>query len=210
MIEGFVVRCTVSDHVDMVGDGTPPYRSGAPFFFKIKFDEPYLLYRQWREVTRAMLPLLDDKPSKDRADVLRKIRSRIKRPEVSVYADWCEEMMKKEPELFAGYNRGVVRVRERFLAWTESDGAKAWADCKAGKRKTNRSEKVQPTREEEETRRAGLPKKWVIVPVAVPGCGGSSEGVRRHHDNRRLSQARRFSGSPSPSFSTSLIPRATT
>src|SRR6266542_326687 len=42
-IEGFVVRTKKT---------TP---SGQDFFFKVKYDEPYLMYREWREVTKALL-----------------------------------------------------------------------------------------------------------------------------------------------------------
>lgn len=38
-IEGFVIRCKSRD-------------TGDSFFFKYKFEEPYLMYRQWREVTK--------------------------------------------------------------------------------------------------------------------------------------------------------------
>lgn len=55
-IEGFVVRTqmpsTVEVHPDVV---TPPYAPNQTWFYKIKFDEPYLMYRDWRELTRSML-----------------------------------------------------------------------------------------------------------------------------------------------------------
>ncbi len=33
----------------------PPYEPGQTWFFKVKFDEPYLMYRDWRELARKML-----------------------------------------------------------------------------------------------------------------------------------------------------------
>ncbi|KAI9782717.1 MAG: hypothetical protein M1839_004705 [Geoglossum umbratile] len=45
-IEGFVIRCQARD-----GEGKPWH----DWFFKYKFEEPYLMYRQWREVTRAVI-----------------------------------------------------------------------------------------------------------------------------------------------------------
>lgn len=56
-IEGFVVRTQVPPVPGAVPDGAvqPPYRPGQTWFFKIKFDEPYLMYRDWRELTRSML-----------------------------------------------------------------------------------------------------------------------------------------------------------
>ncbi len=163
-IEGFVVRSIVRDTTGKAVEGKPPYRPGAPFFFKVKFDEPYLLYRQWRETTRTMLPLLKGLPPDKEEAIWKRVRSKTKRPEVGVYAEWCGRMMKEEPQLFEGYERGVVRVRNRFLAWTEVDGAKVWADVKAGTWRMGKGQQIKPDRD-------GLPKKWMIVPVAVPGCG---------------------------------------
>ncbi|WFD01194.1 RNA ligase (ATP) [Malassezia yamatoensis] len=53
-IEGFVVRTRMPDnlHQDKL---CPPYAPGQTWFYKVKFDEPYLMYRDWRELTRAMI-----------------------------------------------------------------------------------------------------------------------------------------------------------
>ncbi|KAK8858676.1 hypothetical protein IAR55_002905 [Kwoniella newhampshirensis] len=171
MIEGFVVRCTVKDLDGQVEDGKPPYRPGAPFFFKVKFDEPYLLYRQWREITKVMLPLLKQHDPETTAQVWQKVRSKTKRPEIGVYAEWCGAMMAKEPKLFDHYDKGIVRVRERFLAWTEDAGQKAWDAARSGKgnKVLGMVKQVRDVK--------GLPKKWLLVPVAVPGCGKTLIGV---------------------------------
>jgi len=55
--EGSVVRTTVSSPPT---DGrtradASPYAPGSSFFFKIKFDEPYMMYRDWREITKSLL-----------------------------------------------------------------------------------------------------------------------------------------------------------
>ena len=53
-IEGFVVRTTMPQ--TYASDAPrPPYAPGQVWFYKIKFDEPYLMYRDWRELTRTML-----------------------------------------------------------------------------------------------------------------------------------------------------------
>lgn len=174
MIEGFVVRCVVKDASDDIEghpEEKPPYRPGAPFFFKVKFDEPYLLYRQWREVTRVMLPLLEGLDTAGEADVWKKVRPKNKRPEVACYADWVGATIKLEPELFDNYNKGVVRVRDRFLRWTEENeaGKKMWKEAKEGKYKLRGMREVK--KEVEPQSREGLPKKWILVPIAVPGCG---------------------------------------
>lgn len=55
-IEGFVVRTRMPDVISPIaGVAAPPYAPGQTWFYKIKFDEPYLMYRQWRELTRAMV-----------------------------------------------------------------------------------------------------------------------------------------------------------
>ncbi|KAK6908084.1 hypothetical protein I203_102085 [Kwoniella mangroviensis CBS 8507] len=177
MIEGFVVRCKVKQPSQgSQTNGKPPYKVGSPFFFKVKFDEPYLLYRQWREITRVMLPLLEKTEPEDIAAIWKKVRTKSKRPEVSVYADWVGKMIKTEPALFDNYEKGVVRVRERFLRWIEEDESakKLWNDARDGKAKNilgkNGSEQQQRSKE-------GLPKKWLLVPIAVPGCGKTLIGV---------------------------------
>lgn len=177
MIEGFVVRSTVRA-VKGHETSKPPYRPGAPFFFKIKFEEPYLLYRQFRETTRAMLPLLDKKITREKeAEIWKKIKSRTRRQEVGVYAEWCGDMMKKEPGLFANYERGVVRVRERFLKWIEGEGKRAWEMAQAGEWKAGMDKAAEATKAARDADREALPKKWVIVPVAVPGCGKTTLGL---------------------------------
>lgn len=47
-IEGFVVRTHVVDPPKRVSaESASPYAAGSTFFFKVKFDEPYLMYRDW-------------------------------------------------------------------------------------------------------------------------------------------------------------------
>jgi tRNA ligase len=175
-IEGFVVRCRVKE-VPSKGnkreDGEPPYPPGSPFFFKIKFEEPYLMYRQWREITRQMLPLLrpECKGRTDRkAFPWTQMQAKLKRPESAVYADWCADRMIKEPELFDNYDKGVVKVRERFLEWTAGDGRKKWDAARA---KSGLSESGGGSR-------GGVGDKKIktmIVPVAAPGCGKTLLGL---------------------------------
>ena len=181
MIEGFVVRSTVAESDSTTAGSRPPYRPGSPFFFKVKFEEPYLLYRTWREVTRAMLPLLNHPSAEDQEKIRKRVRSKTKRPEVEVYVNWVERMLVKEPRLFDGYERGVVRVRERFLEWTKAEGKQEWEDAVAGKGvKSNAKGKVEESKDARRATRAGLKKKFVIVPMAIPGCGESRRISCRH------------------------------
>lgn len=178
MIEGFVVRSTVRA-VEGEEATRPPYRPGAPFFFKVKFDEPYLLYRQFRETTRALLPLIstpDLTPVRE-AEIWKKVRAKTRRPEVGVYAEWCGRMLKEEPSLFDNFDRGVVRVRERFLAYVDGEGKATWELAKAGKWKTGATVQAEKDKATRDAERASLPKKWILVPVAVPGCGKTTIGI---------------------------------
>jgi tRNA ligase len=171
MIEGFVVRSTVRDIAGH--DATaPPYRPGAPFFFKVKFAEPYMMYRQFRETTRALLPLMQPTSPEKEAEIWRRVRSRTRRPEVGVYAEWCGRMLKDEPALFDNYDRGVVRVREHFLKWIEEgEGKDQWELAKAGQWKPNAVVEAERNKAARDAEKASLPKKYILVPVAVPGCG---------------------------------------
>lgn len=165
MIEGFVVRCTVQNNPSATD--RPPYSPGSPFFFKVKFEEPYLLYRQFREITRTMLPLLESPSKEEEDEIWAKVRRRAKRPEVKLYAEWAGRAMKQEPALFDDYNRGIVRVRDRFLAWTEAEGKEEWRSLQDGG-KTHVLETKSP---KDMSSGEGKPKKWLIVPAAIPGCG---------------------------------------
>jgi tRNA ligase len=187
MIEGFVVRSTVLDATSGSGsnvdqsESKPPYRPGSPFFFKVKFEEPYLLYRTWREITRAMLPLLNPTDSTQEETIRKRVKSKTKRPEVAVYVEWVDQMLRDEPALFDNFERGVVKVRERFLRWTEGEGKVEWEAALAGKPlpKAKSQPRIDgqavpgPDQSLRRKAREGLKKKYVLVPIAVPGCGES-------------------------------------
>jgi len=198
-IEGFVVRCTVAPST---APGKPPYRPGAPFFFKVKFDEPYLLYRQWREITRAMLPLLGKPEKATEAAVWKKVRGKAtKRQELAVYADWVSEEMARNSALFEDYDRGVVRVREVFLKWTEGEGKKAWEQAKKGKYKLRGDQPQKP-----QVDKSTLRKKFILVPIAVPGTG---KLLVRSGPSQLKAQAKPLLVSPFPSCLTLATPRVT-
>lgn len=89
-VEGFVVR------------------SGNNFFFKYKFEEPYLLYRQLREVTSKLIAtgLPNDIKVKKHQDITRQ------------YLEFVDDLFAKEPQLKQRFidKVGVIEVRQRFLA----------------------------------------------------------------------------------------------
>ena len=96
-IEGFVVRCYVKDGLASGDRDAPPYPPGASFFFKVKYDEPYMTYRDWREITKMVLG--DRSPPK----------SKLRRPESTLYLEWVREEIERRPRV------GVERSHGRAL-----------------------------------------------------------------------------------------------
>jgi tRNA ligase len=152
-LEGFVVRTTVRSpptdgkaHAD-----ASPYAPGSSFFFKIKFDEPYMMYRDWREITKALL---------SRGESANLPKNKMTRPETKTYVRWVKREIKDHPKLFENYTKGhgIISTRERFLEWLETE------EGKRGRKKAEADEE------------ASLPShksfgKTIIMPIAVPGVG---------------------------------------
>ncbi|KAJ2851317.1 trna ligase [Coemansia brasiliensis] len=95
-IEGFVVRCQING-TDM------------PFMFKIKYDEPYLMFREWREVTNRILA---EKPY------------RTSYPLSKHYVAWVKRQLKSNVHDFAefGKQKGIIGARKRFLEYYKQTG----------------------------------------------------------------------------------------
>jgi tRNA ligase len=168
-LEGFVVRTHVAETQDFLDTKSrPPYPPGSTFFFKVKFDEPYMMYRDWREVTKTLLSA----NAKGSLSLAQLPKSKLKRPETQLYVKWVKEEIKKDPAVFKEYNKGkgIIRTRERFLAWMSGEGGKG-TDAPAAQNE----EKGEIT-----TGRAF--GKTIIAPVAVPGCGTLSQTcIASHH-----------------------------
>ena len=94
--EGFVIRCKKR------GRGST---QGADWFFKYKFDEPYLMYRQWREATKAVIA---GKPP----------RYRKHKKITEEYLLFARQQLAKDPKLGKRYNQnhGIIKLRDDFLA----------------------------------------------------------------------------------------------
>ena len=131
-----------------------PYKPGSSFFFKVKFDEPYLMYRDWREVTKMLLttkgPMTSSVPPK----------SKMKRLETKLYVKWVIQEITKHPEAFKEYTKGkgIIATREKYLKYLKT---------KEGKEEMESVEDVSVATTAD---KEGF-KKTVIVPVAIPGCG---------------------------------------
>ncbi|KAF8124844.1 RNA ligase-domain-containing protein [Mycena galopus ATCC 62051] len=173
-VEGFVVRTQVGTPPPSASPrSAPPYPIGSSFFFKVKFDEPYMMYRDWREVTKALLSMrkgTGTAKGKDGMSVDSLPKSKMLRVETRAYARWVIEEIRRDPAAFAEYNnnKGIVAVRERFLAYLETDQGK-----KALRAKGKEEAKVPAA-----TANFG---KTIIVPVAIPGCGKTAVAVALSH-----------------------------
>jgi tRNA ligase len=163
-LEGFVVRTHVGvpPTKGNVRRNASPYAPGSSFFFKVKFDEPYMMYRDWRELTKQCLTMAD----KGAINIGALSKKRMQRPETKVYVNWVVSEIKRDKRQFDGYqdNHGIVATRERFLKWL-ADG-KGTTGAAAG------GSDVQPAAPAEKTF-----GKTIIVPIAVPGCGAYSRIV---------------------------------
>ena len=171
-LEGFVVRTTVSEpptggkSKGNAGPGASPYAAGSSFFFKVKFDEPYMMYRDWREVTKVLLstkgPLSEAKIPK----------SKMKRAETKAYVAWVKGEIARDRKQFDKYTqgKGIIATRERFLKWSESgEGQKGQQAAKeAGNGSVMNSVPGKTF------------GKTIIVPVAIPGVGTSQRFEATH------------------------------
>lgn len=130
--EGFVIRCKMSE------TGREPYRD---WFFKYKFEEPYLMYRQWRECTKAVI-----------SGKLPKIKKHHKITEE--YLQYARRQLAKDPNIGKLYNQnhGIIAMREGFL---RERGLKGSDIIKM----------------ENEDRSEEVTKNVVLVPIASIGCG---------------------------------------
>ncbi|KAK2464659.1 hypothetical protein APHAL10511_003352 [Amanita phalloides] len=93
-------------------NSTPP---GSTFFFKFKYDEPYLMYRDWREVTKSLLSI---KSKSGRMYSSNLPKSKMRRPETIVYVNnWVIKEINQNLEAFQHYqnNKGIIKAREVFL-----------------------------------------------------------------------------------------------
>ncbi|KAI4679510.1 hypothetical protein J4E81_010457 [Alternaria sp. BMP 2799] len=133
--EGFVIRCQARE------------TEGAPYmdwFFKYKFEEPYLMYRQWRECTRA---LIAGKPP------------RYKKHEAITkeYLDFARRQFAQNQGLAKQYNanHGIIKMRDDFLKFRGTTGADII-----------RQEQLNGPVESKKADR-----DIVLVPIATIGCG---------------------------------------
>ncbi|KAG6837484.1 hypothetical protein H0H93_009027 [Arthromyces matolae] len=168
-VEGFVVRTHVTEPPTGKGKAVSasPYAPGSSFFFKVKFDEPYMMYRDWREVTKKLLAV------KEKLDASSVSKSKMQRAETRAYVRWVIEEITRDRSQFAEYNKGkgIIATRERFLQYLETP------DGKAAMEKAKKGGKNSITIKTEEKSF----QKTIIAPVAIPGCGKTAVAVALAH-----------------------------
>jgi len=135
--EGFVVRCKAK--------GISPGQPGRDWFFKYKFEEPYLMYRQWRECTKQVI---SGKPP----------RFKKHKKITEDYILYARRRLAQDPKLAKLYNQnhGIIEMRDGFLAEKGKSGASIIAEeHAAGHDGAN----------------GDGPNNVLLVPIATIGCG---------------------------------------
>ncbi|TFB02626.1 tRNA ligase 1 [Trichoderma ghanense] len=144
-VEGFVIRCKMSRNPAQL-----PYQD---WFFKYKFEEPYLMYRQWRECTKAMIS--GKQP---------KFKKHVKITEE--YLAYARKQLAADPKLSKLYNQnhGIIKLRDDFLAYKNLKGADA-ANLDGLDRV------VMPE----------VTKDVILAPIATIGCGKTTLALALTH-----------------------------
>ncbi|KAK3318895.1 fungal tRNA ligase phosphodiesterase domain-containing protein [Apodospora peruviana] len=145
-IEGFVIRCKRSFDSGI--------RSFHDWFFKYKFDEPYLMYRQWRECTKALIS--GKQP---------KYRKHVKITEE--YLLYARKRLAADRTLAKLYNQnhGIIKLRNDFLEFKNLNGVDA-ANFEAmygGGAATD------------------VKRDIILVPIATIGCGKTTIALALSH-----------------------------
>ncbi|KAI8854019.1 RNA ligase-domain-containing protein [Chytridium lagenaria] len=156
-IEGFVVRCKSE--------------KGTTVFFKIKYAQPYLMYREWREFTKMLITNKAEK-FKPRHELTRK------------YIQWAKEKIRSDRGYFDGYlqNKGIIKARNQFLADSGIvDNSKELVD--AAQETTAEFKRGEATimddgdaAEERDDFKKKNGKSIMIIPVGIVGLGKSTLG----------------------------------
>jgi tRNA ligase len=141
-IEGFVIRCKMSPE-----PGREPY---ADWFFKYKFEEPYLMYRQWRECTKSLISGKQPRFKKHQ-----KITEE--------YLLYARKRLAADRSLGKLYNQnhGIIALRNDFLEFKQLKGSDA----------ANLEALYAPGVQTE------VSKDIILVPIATIGCGKTTLAI---------------------------------
>lgn len=144
-IEGFVVRCQNKD--------------GNAFFFKYKFEEPYLMYRQWREVTKEYI--------KNKSRVFRFKKHKFI---TNKYLDFVIPLLNENPQLCDEYMRGfgVIKLRNAFLKSYGMSGFEILNQERLEELELQNA--IDYDKVDERT-------KFLFIPIATIGCGKTTTAL---------------------------------
>lgn len=144
-VEGFVIRCKMTTDSAM--------KVFHDWFFKYKFEEPYLMYRQWRECTKSMI-----------AGKQPRYKKHIKITEE--YLAYARQRLAADRHLAKGYNKnhGIIALRNDFLAYKNLNGADA-----ANLEQAGGGGKTEVTGD------------VILVPIATIGCGKTTIALALTH-----------------------------
>ncbi|KAF5022334.1 hypothetical protein F66182_5621 [Fusarium sp. NRRL 66182] len=144
-VEGFVIRCKMTSDPSSL-----PYRD---WFFKYKFEEPYLMYRQWRECTKALI-----------AGKQPKFKKHTKITEE--YLHYARMRLAANPGLGKEYNNnhGIISLRNDFLTFKNIKGADA-----ANMGETDALVMAEVTSD------------VIVCPIATIGCGKTTLAMGLSH-----------------------------
>lgn len=143
-VEGFVVRC---------------HLNGDNFFFKFKFEEPYLLYRQFREVSKNLIANGDQSIK----TIVRKVK---KHKFITLkYLQFVKRLFEEEPSYKESFlqGHGIIKIRQLFLkenGLNETSGIQLMEYDNLDTKLKELSLNVEPTE-----------FKYVLIPIATIGCG---------------------------------------
>ncbi|CAK7239149.1 MAG: tRNA ligase [Sporothrix thermara] len=163
-VEGFVIRCRMSPKPDRL-----PFQD---WFFKYKFEEPYLMYRQWRECTRALIAGRPPRINKKHQAITQE------------YLLFARKRIAANPRLGEDYNKnhGIIQLRDDFLAFKHLDGADAakfeevydQGDANGGSGSGSGSGSGVGGKTE-------VTRDVILVPIATIGCGKTTLAVALGH-----------------------------
>ncbi|KAF9540969.1 hypothetical protein EC957_003607 [Mortierella hygrophila] len=185
-VEGFVVRSKVKT-------------DGTTHFFKIKYDEPYLMYREWREITKRLWAIeVKEATEAAKAEAKRaaeqtraatrerntpkKIVSELKEiapvdelkikmryPLTKHYVEFVKNLIKTQPALFAGYNKNQGIIGIRDMFLKDWESKSVQEQDKLITGTISGS--ASSASREDDFQRT------VIIPIATIGCGKTTVSV---------------------------------
>lgn len=146
--EGFVIRCKLNDE------------EKHDYFFKFKFEEPYLMFRQWREVTKEYIV------NKKRGD----IKFTKHRFITNNYLDFVIPLLDNDEQLRERFLKGfgIIELRKRFLDYYGKTGTEILNQELL--EELDAVNALQNLKLDETS-------KFVFIPIATIGCGKTTTAL---------------------------------